>query len=172
GVSPPYVLVGHSLGGIHIRVYENLYPSDVVGMVLVDSGHPDQEDRLPPEMNKIQSRLYLKSKLWGLAVPLGIPRLLGACGVTVECHWQTVKAREAEVHRSRAPPLHWQTVKAREAEVHAIGASADEARHTGSLDSMPLLVVSRDPEKGAAPGLIPLEVSHRFEEQWVQMQEE
>jgi pimeloyl-ACP methyl ester carboxylesterase len=152
GVSPPYVLVGHSLGGIHIRVYENLYPSDVVGMVLVDSGHPDQEDRLPPEMNKIQSRLYLKSKLWGLAVPLGIPRLLGACGVTVECHWQTVKAREAEVH--------------------AIGASADEARHTGSLDSMPLLVVSRDPEKGAAPGLIPLEVSHRFEEQWVQMQEE
>ena len=44
--------------------------------------------------------------------------------------------------------------------------------HTGSLDSMPLLVVSRDPEKGAAPGLIPLEVSHRFEEQWVQMQEE
>src|SRR2546429_5991309 len=84
GVSPPYVLVGHSLGGIHIRVYENLYPSDVVGMVLVDSGHPDQEDRLPPEMNKIQSRLYLKSKLWGLAVPLGIPRLLGACGVTVD----------------------------------------------------------------------------------------
>src|SRR5207245_9965608 len=58
-VSPPYVLVGHSLGGIHIGVYENLYPSDVVGMVLVDSGHPDQEDRLPPEMNKIQSRLYL-----------------------------------------------------------------------------------------------------------------
>ena len=24
GVRPPYVLVGHSLGGIHIRVYENL----------------------------------------------------------------------------------------------------------------------------------------------------
>ena len=152
GVNPPYILVGHALGGIHIRVYENLYPSDVIGMVLVDSGHPDQENRLPPEMNKIQSLLYLKSKLWGLAVPLGIPRLLGACGVTVECHWQTVKAREAEVQ--------------------AIAASADEARHTGSLDSMPLVVVSRDPEKGEAPGSIPLEVSHRFEEQWVQMQEE
>jgi len=152
GVSPPYVLVGHSLGGIHIRVYEKLYPSDVVGMVLVDSWHPDQEDRLPPEMNKMQSRLYLKSKLWGLAVPLGIPRLLGACGVTVECHWQTVKAREAEVQ--------------------AIGASADEARHTASLDSMPLVVVSRDPEKGAALGSIPPDVSHRFEHQWAQMQEE
>ena len=152
GVRPPYVLVGHSLGGIHIRVYQNLYPSGVVGMVLVDSGHPDQEDRLAPEMNKVQSRLYLESKLWGLAVPLGIPRLLGACGVTVECHWQTVKAREAEMQ--------------------AIRASADEARHAASLDSMPLVVVSRDPEKGAAPESIPLEVSHRFEEQWVHMQEE
>jgi len=111
-------------------------------MVLVDSEHPDQENRLPPEMNKIQSRLYLKSKLWGLAVPLGIPRLLGLCGVTVECHWQTVKAREAEVQ--------------------AIGASLNEARHTGSLDSMPLVVVSRDPEKGAAPGSISPEVSQRF----------
>ena len=56
--------------------------------------------------------------------------------------------------------------------MQAIAASADEARHTGSLDSMPLVVVSRDPEKGEAPGSIPLEVSHRFEEQWVQMQEE
>lgn len=151
-VRPPYVLVGHSLGGIHIRVYQNLYPSDIVGMVLVDSAHPDQEKRLPPEMNEIQARLYLKSKLWGLAVPLGIPRLLGECGVTVECHWQTVKAREAEVQ--------------------AIGASADEARHAGSLDSLPLVVVSRDPEKGAAPGLIPADVSRRVEQQWAQMQEE
>ena len=152
GVSPPYVLVGHSLGGIHIRVYENLYPSDVAGMVLIDSDHPDQENRLPPEMNKMQSRLDWKSKLWGLAAPLGIPRLLGVCGVTVDCHWQTVRAREAEVQ--------------------AIGASEDEARHTRSLDSMPLVVVSRDPEKGAAPGLIPTGVSQRFEHQWVQMQKE
>ena len=152
GVNPPYILVGHSLGGIHIRVYQNLYPSDVVGMVLVDSGHPDQESRLPSEMNKIQSRLYLKSKLWGLAVPLGIPRLLGACGVTVECNWQVIKARDAEVN--------------------GIRASGEEARHSGPIDSMPLVVVSRDPEKGAAPGVIPPELSRRFEEQWTQMQAE
>jgi pimeloyl-ACP methyl ester carboxylesterase len=57
GVNPPYVLVGHSLGGIHVRVFQNLYPADVVGMVLVDSGHPDQENRVPLEMKKLQSRL-------------------------------------------------------------------------------------------------------------------
>ena len=37
---------------------------------------------------------------------------------------------------------------------------------------MPLVVVSRDPEKGAAPSMIPPELSRRFEEQWIQMQEE
>jgi pimeloyl-ACP methyl ester carboxylesterase len=152
GESPPYMLVGHSIGGLHVRVYQHLYPADVVGMVLVDSGHPDQENRVPPEMKKIQSRLYLKSKLWGLAVPLGLPRLMGVCGRIVECRWQAVKAREAEVD--------------------AISASADEARHTGSLGSMPLVVLSRDPDKGAAPGLIRPELSRRFEEQWTQMQKE
>ncbi len=37
----PYVLVGHSFGGIHVRVYRAQYPQEVVGMVLVDAAHPD-----------------------------------------------------------------------------------------------------------------------------------
>jgi pimeloyl-ACP methyl ester carboxylesterase len=36
GVAPPYVLVGHSLGGALIRAYQHLHPSEVVGMVFVD----------------------------------------------------------------------------------------------------------------------------------------
>jgi pimeloyl-ACP methyl ester carboxylesterase len=39
GVRPPYVLVGQSAGGILARLYALTYPSDVVGMVLVESGH-------------------------------------------------------------------------------------------------------------------------------------
>jgi len=42
-VQGPYVLVGHSLGGMLIRVYANNYPDKVVGMVLVDST-PDEVD--------------------------------------------------------------------------------------------------------------------------------
>jgi pimeloyl-ACP methyl ester carboxylesterase len=38
----PYILVGHSMGGIYIRLYAYTYPQDVVGMVLVDSAHEDQ----------------------------------------------------------------------------------------------------------------------------------
>ena len=37
GVKPPYVLVGHSFGGIYARVFADMYPQDVIGMVLIDS---------------------------------------------------------------------------------------------------------------------------------------
>jgi len=39
GVAGPYVLVGHSLGGFHVRVFNGLYPSDVSGVVFVDSSY-------------------------------------------------------------------------------------------------------------------------------------
>ena len=40
--SGPYVLVGHSFGGFNVRVYNQEYPNDVVGLVLVDASHEDQ----------------------------------------------------------------------------------------------------------------------------------
>jgi pimeloyl-ACP methyl ester carboxylesterase len=36
-VEGPYVLVGHSLGGIFVRLYQNKYPDEVSGLILVDS---------------------------------------------------------------------------------------------------------------------------------------
>ncbi|MES2503710.1 MAG: alpha/beta hydrolase [Myxococcota bacterium] len=47
GIKPPYLLVGHSLGGMFIRVFEALYPSQVKGLILVDSVHEEQHKRLP-----------------------------------------------------------------------------------------------------------------------------
>jgi len=38
GIEPPYILVGHSLGGMNVRVFSNLYPQEVAGMILVDGG--------------------------------------------------------------------------------------------------------------------------------------
>lgn len=40
GVKPPYVMVGHSFGGIYVRVFADMYPNEVVGLVLID---PSQE---------------------------------------------------------------------------------------------------------------------------------
>ena len=55
GIAGPYVLVGHSIGGFHVRLYAHHYPDEVVGMVLVDSSHEDQRERflavLPPTIS-------------------------------------------------------------------------------------------------------------------------
>ena len=41
GEKSPFVLVGHSMGGVFVRLYAQIYPDQVVGMVLVDPGHED-----------------------------------------------------------------------------------------------------------------------------------
>jgi pimeloyl-ACP methyl ester carboxylesterase len=41
GISGPYVLAGHSLGGLIVRLYASQHPNDVVGLVLVDGMPPD-----------------------------------------------------------------------------------------------------------------------------------
>src|SRR5215210_6974824 len=43
GVQGPYVLVGHSLGGTNMQVYDNQYSDEVAGIVLVDSALEDEE---------------------------------------------------------------------------------------------------------------------------------
>lgn len=61
GVPGPYVLVGHSLGGIIVRLYAAAYPDEVAGLVLVDASHEEQSARyqqaLTPEQWAAFARL-------------------------------------------------------------------------------------------------------------------
>jgi pimeloyl-ACP methyl ester carboxylesterase len=45
-VPPPYVMVGHSIGGIYVRKFAALYPTEVSGIVLLDSAHEEQFSRV------------------------------------------------------------------------------------------------------------------------------
>lgn len=49
GLKPPYVLVGHSLGGLYMEVFAKLHPDEVAGLVLVDPTHPDHVERMKRE---------------------------------------------------------------------------------------------------------------------------
>jgi pimeloyl-ACP methyl ester carboxylesterase len=49
GVPGPYVLVGHSLGGLFVRLYAATYPDEVVGLVLVDAWYEGLQELLTPE---------------------------------------------------------------------------------------------------------------------------
>lgn len=44
GVLPPYVMAGGSVGGEYARIYTARYPTDVAGLVLIDSAVPDQHE--------------------------------------------------------------------------------------------------------------------------------
>ena len=47
GLKPPYVMVGHSFGGLNARLFASEYLSELAGLVLVESVHEDQVRLLP-----------------------------------------------------------------------------------------------------------------------------
>jgi pimeloyl-ACP methyl ester carboxylesterase len=60
GVEPPFVLVGHSFGGLVMRIVATRYRGDVAGLVLVDPAHPeDWVHPAPKEQIKIERGIKL-----------------------------------------------------------------------------------------------------------------
>ncbi len=70
GESPPYIMAGHSHGGHYIRVFKQFYPNEVAALVLLDSGHPDEHERLnmPPSPSWLNSMYYAGAVLGDLGV--------------------------------------------------------------------------------------------------------
>ena len=154
-IAPPYVMVGHSLGGFNVRVYTSQNPSSVVGMILVDSSHPDQFNRYPPIVRKQVARDLRNYKLFEWQVPFGIPRLRNQCGsdpvdITLDCTFRDARARVGELE--------------------AFPESGAQAALTGPFGDIPLSVLSRDPEK-LQPELSP-DVGKIWNDIWEKMQEE
>jgi pimeloyl-ACP methyl ester carboxylesterase len=52
GEKPPYVMVGHSLGGPYIMTFTKLHQADVAGLVFVDASHPEQFQRLSDALGR------------------------------------------------------------------------------------------------------------------------
>jgi pimeloyl-ACP methyl ester carboxylesterase len=77
GVAGPYVLVGHSFGGLYARAFAEDYADEVAGMVLVDSSHPEQWSRLPGGQEQYQGIRRL-SALAPILARLGLLRLADA----------------------------------------------------------------------------------------------
>jgi pimeloyl-ACP methyl ester carboxylesterase len=73
-IPAPYVLVGHSAGGVYVRAFAGQYPSEVVGMVLVDSSHESQNLRFPPEYMKLAEQQSSSMGLFEVAAPFGVLR--------------------------------------------------------------------------------------------------
>ena len=75
-VAPPYVLVGHSMGGFNVRVYQKFYPADVAGLVLVDARQEGMEARIP-DMPRSLEALCPSCPRWPLAIAVEAVGRLG-----------------------------------------------------------------------------------------------
>ena len=75
-VPGPYVLVGHSMGGLTVRVFAHAYAAEVAGVVLIESMHPRQakpsDSTTPPQVAAPASRL----SIYTLPARIGLLRLL------------------------------------------------------------------------------------------------
>jgi pimeloyl-ACP methyl ester carboxylesterase len=155
GIPAPYVLAGHSMGGFDVRLYASLYRTEVAGVVLIDSSHPEQQKRLPPALNDMDATWLREQEFMEFVMPFGIPRLMGFCGSDAE-----VRAAECNFHNAREGV----------AESKAISESAAQAAMAGNLGDIPLAVLSEDPNQ-PQPDL-PEDLVKPASDAWQQMQDE
>lgn len=75
-ISKPYILMGHSFGGANVQLYAATYPDEVVGLILVDSCHEEQLQRLPLGPFERQIRWMEDERIISFLSTFGISRLL------------------------------------------------------------------------------------------------
>ena len=154
GVPPPYILVAHSFGGFNVRLFASRYRSEAAGMVLVDSAHPDQLQRMPQQL-RMFAEFVRQGKLLQFTEPIGIPRLLGDCGDSA-----AIRAAECTFNDMRESTT----------ELEMSGESAGEVGAAGDLGDLPLVVITRDTDKRNP--YFPADFDQARNKVWAEMQGE
>jgi pimeloyl-ACP methyl ester carboxylesterase len=134
GTEGPYVLVGHSYGGLYARMYAARYSEEVAGVALVDSSHPEQFTRSP------QGReMYEQTRRMGAVIPwltrLGVTRLTNF----YPAHPDLPSQQRAQIEAFNSST---QQVVTTVEEFRATPQTNAQVRATGSLGNKPLAVVS------------------------------
>jgi len=135
GLPGPYVLAGHSYGGVVGRIYADTYAADVAGLVMVDSAHQDMGQRFSPTA---QNEFAALLDSFGTVAQLhltGFPRALSLLAPAVDGLDGADLAASMSKLNTRAHML----ASAREAE--GWEASAARAREATDFGDTPLVVL-------------------------------
>src|SRR5262249_53919153 len=136
GVNGPYILVGHSLGGVIVRQFAAEHPLDVAGIILLDSAHPDQYERHPEYLNQIEDMMPIL-RWTPLLSRLGLMRLYVAGG---GIDFGELPARQkAELMAAWSTSKHWDS---QQAGIRAARSFYAEAHSLGNLGDLPLVVIT------------------------------
>jgi pimeloyl-ACP methyl ester carboxylesterase len=129
----PYVLVGHSLGGLSVRVFAHDYAAEVAGAVLIESMSPAQFSQSPMG-KKPQQTLQPR----GFSIPFVLARI-GLVRLLAEPLGLPPGAQKAFTAFSVTP----RSVQAWADEGSGMPESGVQARAVKSFDNLPLIVLSR-----------------------------
>jgi len=126
GIEPPYVVVGHSFGGLTARVFADMKRDEVIGIVLLDTTHPDGGG------GQLYAAEYRRLAWIGHS---GINHVLprGASG------WESLP--EEEVNAAVAVSAWTTHLDATADEMAAWDLTMEQVRAAGSFADIPLLVV-------------------------------
>jgi pimeloyl-ACP methyl ester carboxylesterase len=130
----PFVLVGHSFGGLIVRLYVLRHPEEVEGLVLVDPTHEAMNEQLPSA--KAEAEAFRKTLVgFRLAVRVGALRLLDMPLGEGSAAWCPAELRPA----ARAAGFRTSWVDAVAAEVDGLDASLGQtAEAAASAGPLPL----------------------------------
>jgi pimeloyl-ACP methyl ester carboxylesterase len=135
GIKPPYVLAGHSYGGLVVRMFTDLYRDEVAGLVLVDSSHPDQWTNIPA--SKGGQTVAIANRVTALLTRFGVMRLFHL----EESFIVGLPPREyAEMRAYLSTPVGWLT--GADGLIAWRDLSREQVNATRSLDNLPLFVLS------------------------------
>jgi len=142
GEKGPFILVGHSLGGVFVRGFAAAYPDDVAALVLVDPAHEDQLDYFDEETARYFETFHRMMKVMPAAARFGLLHLWNPLAVVTDGLDGAARERAALYLQA---PAH---LAAASAELAAWDAIMDDVRRSPVPPSIPTLVVSA----GAVPG--------------------
>lgn len=135
GIEGPYLLVGHSMGGLYQRIFADLFADEVCGMVLIDAAHPDQQRRSSAIDRHMKSGFQIL-KFVPLLARLGYVRFTRFFASMAE----GLPARQGAETRAFLSSHHH--LKATRDESLAFDGICAEVRRSSGLGSKPLAVVS------------------------------
>ena len=163
---PPYVLVGHSIGGPYITTFTKYHGPEVAGLVFVDASHPDQVNRfrtLTPQTLAASMKMF---KVAATFARIGVVRKLAA----------TDSAPPEPTHAVRATAAYASTsLPALLKEADAFNQTLSEARTFNQLGDRPLFVLTATapmPKSDLAAMKMTPEQGKEYQARWLQMQNE
>lgn len=131
------MLMGHSIGGLHIRTYTARFPREIAGLVFVDCGTPLEAVNVPPELRALRHYADRDMAILKWQTFFGIPRIQGECS-------QVAPGFEHNANWLRADSCIPSQFDAILAEAAASEQSAQETLATGPFGDLPILIFSSD----------------------------